>query len=197
MQNKFIKISTLSFSVVILILLSYSYFYLLGLIKENELSTIDNRLKIENQIYKEKESKNISSLLDKTKETRERLEKVLVKDDDMLSIIETLENLGKNTGAKVEITNLKSEDSSSLKPGDINNMKANIKISGTWLSILKTIYLLENFPFYSSISNLRLSRNGIENDNSGDSLKAPTSGDKKTKSYPWSANLSIEILKMK
>lgn len=145
----------------------------------NEINSEDGRKKYEQELLKN---------YDRTKSDREKLLTYMVKEDEIVSLIESVERIGEYSKTELEL--------SSISKGNKNNIKSRVNVKGEWSSVIRSLILMENLPFVLSINNISLATSGnLESSISKGDLKAAkvnTSG-----SNIWSLSFDIEILTVK
>ena len=85
--------------------------------------------------------------------------------DGIVSLIETIENLEKQTGANVKIISINApEHKDKVEKGakiEYAPTVLSISANGSWASIYKVLGLLENLPYQSSLNKVKLVRTGV------------------------------------
>ncbi len=78
---------------------------------------------------------------------------------DPVAFVERLESIASTTGAKINLGNLNIEEN---KMGDVpvKFVKLSFDASGSWSSIMKTLYVLENMPVKTLVQNVSLRKVG-------------------------------------
>jgi len=129
----------------------------------------------------EKQIIELQKVFSHSEPARDKLYSLFIVKDGVVPFIESLEAIGSNTGATVEITSISEvNDETNTK---IGKLKAHIEASGSWSQVSKVLILMETMQKSVVIENVRL--------NTG------TTDDGKVKSSGWllSLNITANILK--
>jgi hypothetical protein len=102
------------------------------------------------------QAKLLSVVASDTKLDRARLLSFFIPSDNVVYFITTLENLGSQSGTKLNLTSVDSDSLTNSPIGTMGKAHAHIDASGSWNAVMKLLALSERMPFATSISNVRL-----------------------------------------
>lgn len=183
-KTKQILLST----VVMIIAVPVLYIMLFINIKEknNNVSALTNEVDI--VLQKEIKLRSVKFLIRDTLQERADLDSHFVADDEIIDFIETIENLGADSGAKIEITNVSISSIEKKEDDQVNIselLNLDFKIKGRFIQMFHFLSMLEKLPFKIDI--LRVNFENI----SEKSRKI----DKTLE--PWNGFFSITTIKLK
>lgn len=141
----------------------------------------------ETEIQKEQniENRALRSILLNTREDRERIDAHVLKDDDVVVFIETIENLGPQSGVAVITSSVNVDDSSGNASTTTGYLKLKLNAQGTWENILHFVSLIENLPNKISVERFSSSISSV---NAEVKTKGPQT---------WQSAIELKVLKLK
>ena len=102
------------------------------------------------------QAQNIVVLHENTGNARSRLHSFFISDNDAVSFIENLEQLGPKVGSAVSLSNVTADDTTGHSSGSFTKISAHIDASGSWQEVMRTLMLSEILPYQSSISGVTM-----------------------------------------
>ena len=146
-----ITISIATFAVYVACYLLYSQIR-----EKNEgISTTLNNIDLE--IEKAETAHTLKTLVLDTKNQRDSLEALIIKDEAVADFAGSIEALGKVTGANTTISSL-----AKISSGDsifkTEQFVVSLGVDGDWSSLRRTLALLESLPYATLIDQVALSR---------------------------------------
>lgn len=108
----------------------------------------------------EVEQKNTIQKFEDTKEDRARLYSYIIPADAAVSFVESLEKLGTESGASVQIDSVMNDDAGAVKGGGPSqpSIKGHVVATGPWQNVMTTLMLAENLPYQSKISGVQFNQ---------------------------------------
>ena len=150
--------------------------------KNNNISVLTNE--VDTVLQKEIKLRSVKYLIKDTEDERADLDSHFVIDDEVINFIEIIENLGMDSGAKIEVTNVSVSSTNKEAADQINISELlylDFKIEGRFAQMFHFLSILEKLPFKIDI--LRVNFGRIPNE------------DGKIKS--WNGFFSITAVKLK
>lgn len=175
-------------TIVLVIVASVAYIILFLNIKEknNNISALTNE--VDNVLQKEIKLRSVGHLIKDTQEDRAKLGSHFVADDEVVDFIEIVEDLGVESGAKVEITNvgINTINEEALNKGKFNELLSiDFKIEGRFVEMFHFLSMFEKLPFKVDIRTVNFEKIPEEKRRIDKSLK------------PWKGFFSITVEKLK
>ncbi|HEU4677262.1 MAG TPA: hypothetical protein VFS75_00925 [Candidatus Paceibacterota bacterium] len=100
----------------------------------------------------------LTRTLDETKEDRDSVNGRILKDEDVIGFLALIETLGKEQGVSLSTSAL------TVEPIDatFERLVMSVAVSGPYQGVIRTLEVLENLPYQSSVLHLQLSRGEAE-----------------------------------
>lgn len=137
----------LMFSIASIVITIFAYIY----IYNKTITQANNYVEANSEVMKEDGRRNSEKELLKTHEatelSRARVLNFLVPEDKIVSFIETVEKVGTDSNTDLELSSITNDE---------KEIKARVSVKGNWSSIMTSLILLENLPYSSYISNIKL-----------------------------------------
>jgi hypothetical protein len=137
----------LMFSIASIVITIFAYVF----IYNKTITQADHYVEANSEVLKEGSKRNSEQELIKihesTKLDRDRLLNFLVPEDKIVNFIESVEKVGEYSNTELELSSITTE-------GDKVKTKVNVK--GGWSSVMTALVLLENLPYSSYISNVKI-----------------------------------------
>ena len=111
--------------------------------------------------------KDVAELYESTKDDRNKLSKFFVPSENVVTFIEALEKLEKDSGGTMAITSIEADDLKGKEQGTFGAFRAHVDVEGSWQAVMKALFLSELIPFKSKIDNVRLDVSALLGDKSG------------------------------
>jgi len=115
--------------------------------------TVDTTNQVRSQSVDNNQSIVLIKTTQNTEKNRNALASHFLSSTDAVGFIESLENIGTQTGSVIKISSIKIATSSSM----IGSAHGHVDAHGSWSSVMKILLLAETLPNVSMIDNLRLS----------------------------------------
>lgn len=114
------------------------------------------------------QEQSLMSVYSSTTFDREKLQTLFIPSTEAISFIESIEQLGTYTASKVSLSSVSSENNvDSIASSSFSRINAHVEAVGTWNAVLRTLFLTETLPYQVSLSDVRLSSSGIDDNKSG------------------------------
>ncbi len=130
-------------------------FYLYIEIKKEKISLYEI---VKESMVLEKEAqanKLLASQIPEIKESEQKIDLIFLKKEEIISFIETLENLGKKTSVSVKLSSVRVGEGKEEKPS------LSLELEGEFKQIFNYLLLMENLPYQIIIDDLDLRAGGI------------------------------------
>ncbi len=144
---------------------------------------------------KREESLRLAKIsLAKNKESIEKIDSYFIARDGVVSFIEELENLGKETGVILSIGSVSAEVDAKVKDDFKETLRIRLEASGSWKDLFYFLSILESLPYRAQIEQMTLSLLGASD-------KIPFGGEagKRVpgKGEVWRGAFELTILKLR
>lgn len=149
-------------------------------VSSEKKSIIELRKTILQNKKKNEEGKLLSDALDRLKKEKDAINAVFLKENELISLIKSLESSGDISGVSLEI--------SSISPAIVDkktNPQISFHIKGSFEQIFRYLYMLENIPYLVTID--KVSLQNIKNE------KISQADYKSLPSYDWQALFSVQL----
>jgi len=137
----------LMFSIASIVITMFAYVF----IYNKTITQADHYVEANSEVLKEGSKRNSEQELIKihesTKLDRDRLLNFLVPEDKIVNFIESVEKVGEYSNTELELSSITTE-------GD--KVKTKVSVKGGWSSVMTALVLLENLPYSSYISNVKI-----------------------------------------
>lgn len=166
------------------------YFYLFMNIKSSDRDISAELVQIKLGADKDERLRSVKSLMDETKNQREKIANLFIQQDGSVDFIEMMESLGKTAGVKLSIDSVGIDPAKNKTGSSTESFRLSVKAEGLWINVLHLLSLLENMPFkvsFDSISLNKISEPEIVN---------PAKGKREIASY-WKGDFGFSVLKIK
>lgn len=183
MRTSTIKIA-LAISAALLISASAVLWYGLYEVGQKTAVIVELSDQIKQEQLKVDHFQALKKLASTTVAARLRLDRAFLKSEEVASFASYLERLATSAGATAKITSY-----SSSQNGDsvfaTENLNATLNISGPWYAVNNAVRLLESIPYASAIDAVSYTKGASEE--AGKALS----------NAPWTANVSLRVVKYK
>ena len=88
---------------------------------------------------------------------RGRLLDTLVKSDHIVDFIKAIEDVGKKSGATVNMSAIAADTFAGASFGAIGSVRASISAKGSWQEAMEALEIIENMPYDISVGNVSMS----------------------------------------
>lgn len=150
------KILVISF---LLALLSISVFvFMFFVINSLNESSLKNSIEIEDGIKKDESLFLIKKDLEDNKVSLEKISSFIVKPDEVVDFIQTIENLALNNGLKSEVKSVSFSPFSEMNSSYLELIKVKVTVIGEWRNVLFFIKVLESHPLKIDMTNISLNK---------------------------------------
>ncbi len=102
------------------------------------------------------ETKTTSDTYKETAATRADMHSHIISNDRVVDLIVTIEAIGKASGSKILIGDISQPDPKQPASSSTSFVDMTITVSGSRLSVIKTLTMLENIGYVSRVENLKL-----------------------------------------
>lgn len=130
---------------IVVSILGYVFIYRQTLAKANNY--FNAKLEVEAENTKEQYENELVSIHSSSENDRMKLKSALVSEDRIVDFIEKLESIGVDSKTVVDVSSIDSNK---------DKVVAKISVKGSWSGVMTALMLLENLPFATSISDIRL-----------------------------------------
>ena len=138
---------------------------------------------IDYEIEKAETASTLKTLVADTKNQRDSLEALIVKDEAVADFAGSIEALSKITGADTTINSL-GKISSGDSLFNTEQFVISLGVDGDWSSLRRTLALIESLPYAASVDNVAFSRD-----------RTPVDPKKSLVIKHWQGSLSFRVLK--
>lgn len=166
------------------------YSYLFMNIKSSDRDVSAELVQIKLESDRDERLRSVKSLMDETKDQREKITNLFVQPDGSVGFIETVESLGKISGAKLEIESVGIDPSKNKTGSSTESFGLSVKAEGLWINVLHLLNLLEKMPFKVSFDTVSLDKI------SEPETANPAKGKGKIASH-WRGDFGFSVLKIK
>lgn len=128
------------------------------------------------QVAKEK-------ILAETVDEQQKINSYILSDQDTVSFIEQIENLGKKADVTLEVDSIGTADLSGKQKDQWGYLTLQISTKGSWAHIFDSMMMLESLPYQVEISNVMVEREPVDS-----SKKQP---------IIWDGHFTLSVLKSK
>ncbi len=136
----------------------------------------DSSLALKAEIGKITNLKDVSLMLNETKDKRDYVSSLFVDKDSIIDFLDLLESIGKQTGATVSVISVADEE----KVGFVGGNRIRLEVKGSWGQVFKSLYALDHMPATFFLRNVSLTEE---------------ESDEKFKKGFWQADVDAVILK--
>lgn len=157
---KYTKLLTIS--IVTTVLVYGVYFYAHIFIRQSISRTLSLRAEAASAMTLDSQSQEIADVYQSTIDDRKKIRSLFVSENDTVTFIETLESVGSLAGS---VLNISSIESIFETEQDLGLLRAHIEAKGSWQAIMRTLMLIENMPYRSTISHVRIDASGSVDNN--------------------------------
>jgi hypothetical protein len=105
-------------------------------------------------IAKERES-NFLQTYEKTASKWEELQGIFIDSNKVVNFIESVEQLGSQSGSKVSIRSIEADNLDNAPSGKEGTVRLRINSQGSWQSVMKALSLAEVLPYKVSVNNVQ------------------------------------------
>lgn len=175
MNHKHAHNSLLILAVVVSLLTVSLYVYMYVAVDTQTDKVVKARDVQATQAMDEKQVGELKTLFGHSEPGRKTLRDLFVRKGEEVTFIESLEALGDQTGADVNIVSI-NEDKNVSNP-NIGTLKARVEASGSWSQISKVLVLIETMQKSIEVDSVRINSSGQVNE--------------RTKSASWTLSLNI------
>lgn len=132
--------------------------------------------------------------LAKNKEAIEKIDSYFIARDGVVSFIEELESLGKETGVILSIGSVSAEADPKVKDDFKETLRIRLEASGSWENLFYFLSILESLPYRAQIEQMTLSLAGAS-----DKIPFGSETVKRTpgKGEVWKGAFELTILKLR
>lgn len=124
----------------------------------------------------EREFKSLIELADRTRAEREEMSSLILADEDVISFLTLIENIGSEQGVGLKTASLNVSAIDTL----LEELSINVTIDGSYNSVMHTLKLFENLPYQSRISKMTVSQASADGGTGG-----------------WSITFTVHVTKFK
>lgn len=156
------------------------YYYVYGEINNINESVAQVMADIDVQTTKKADDRALKSILESTKEDREKIDTYLLSEDGLVQFIETIENLGGISGTEVTTSSVNVVEDKDSKNTEYLTMR--ISVIGSFANTMHFVSLVENVPHQVSINQIR---------------SVVVSNEEKKGPINWNTEFELEVLKLK
>jgi|GEM_PF-2927739 len=175
----------LSFALLTLVLASAGYGMAYRAIKLQAVRAQEAAKEINTADERKQREFEATALHTKTAADRARLESFIVPSEGIVNLIETIEKIGKDVNAPIELSAIGSEPVAGNS--GLSYFKARLKASGSWASVLRALTILENMPHGVTLRNVEVAQS-TEPAATPSTVRAPK---------VWDLSLEIRVLTRK
>jgi Tfp pilus assembly protein PilO len=174
--------------IIVNIFLAVVSVYVFLVIRSNgrAVSSLKNSIQLE--LDREAKLKTMKEAVDATKDDRAKIDSFFIKKIDLISFIESVESLGKTTGAAVTIKAVNSSADPDNQAAIYENLTMNVSVDGSWNQLYRFTALIESMPAAFSLGGVHFARNK----DLADSGKI-----KSANAAPWSGSFEIKAKALK
>lgn len=140
-------------SALFLILSLLIFFFFYKKIGEIKVATIDTEIALQNEILTQEKTKNLDFLMKSIEKEKNSFEKHFVTKADIVTFLNTIENLSSSVGASANILTV--DDSK-----DVPELSLSISAEGSFEAIYKFLLLLENSQYEIQVDMLDIKKGG-------------------------------------
>ncbi|MFA6404584.1 MAG: hypothetical protein WCW03_01115 [Candidatus Paceibacterota bacterium] len=112
------------------------------------------------EISNKDQENDLSKLYESTIGDRQKINALLIGNNEIVSFVEALEALGSKSGSEVKISALTAENTNNQTIGATSTLRAHVEINGSWNSVMRTLKLSETLPYGITIGDVRLGPSG-------------------------------------
>ena len=121
----------------------------------------DARDVVATEQHDQSQSHTLFTLASTTATERDQIVSFFIPSDDIVSFITRIESLGRIASTTVTIATIDADQLSTSAPGTTGHAHAHINATGSWSQTMDFLSLLEQFPYASSLSHVKLNVNNI------------------------------------
>lgn len=92
----------------------------------------------------------------------DKLPNYFVDANNVVSFIEKIESIGRTTGSEISLSSIDADKIDPAATSTQGMIRANVVANGSWLSVIKTLKLMELLPFGVTIKDVKMSMNMIK-----------------------------------
>lgn len=165
MKNFYHHTSFLVLSIATTALVSLLYAYIVISLNKS----VDKTLLTKNQVKEMNEravrEKDMARIYEQTANERKEISRLFVPINSSLEFIEAIEELGKQSGSKINLSSINT-DNSVATTTMFSNIEAHVDVIGSWNAVMKTLVLAELMPYITTVDKVRLETSFTDSDKS-------------------------------
>lgn len=135
------------FAIITVVVVCIGYYFIYNKTIIQAESYVHANQEVDIEAHKKQTDQELQKMFDATKSSRAKLSSFLVHENTLVTFIEMVENVGEQTGTKLELSSLTTES---------DMVKARVTVSGSWTGVISALMLIENLPVNLSINDIHL-----------------------------------------
>ena len=169
-KNHFL-VTSISFGAALLLILFFIIFPSLKEINKINNEVFQERSRLETLYAKGQLQKKVLSKYNEIKDDALFLDEIVLKENQELQYITTLENLAETTEVNLDITIAPAKENFSPK---LSALSFSFVVTGNWQNLLRWLDELEKLPYYTHISEVNVVGQSNNENNTSLKIKAKT-----------------------
>jgi len=162
------------------------YIFLYKKVKAQAQHSSEARVEVLLGNQKKLQERELTTLYADTQEDRSRVDKYVVSEDKIVNFIETIEKIGSDSLADVEMSSINVEKANSKDKKNNGYINAHLNVRGSWSSVMRALILIENLPYNVDIGHINLVYSGASDIDKNNA-----------KVNEWTLSLDIKVLTAK
>jgi len=175
-------------SILVTIVFSLALFYFFKLITNKNTSTVD----ILSTLSKNMAQKNNTEVLLKKSEELEKTDELVnsyfIDSSKISDFVDSLDKLGQNNNTQIKVLNV------AVPQNAKNTIMVKLSIVGNFNNVMRTVYLLEDSPFFVDITQAFVNVNKIQTPVGGNKDNSKTT--KVQTKTSWEADITFNVLSL-
>jgi hypothetical protein len=164
MKNSHSHFLLLMFSLITIVSVGLLYVYMYNTVGTSARRAIVAESAVRSQQTSVLQQKNTENMYNETVGDRAKLDKLFIVDTEAVNFIESLERIGIQSGAKIELSSVAADDTNTLKPGATAYIKGHVSATGQWGNVMRALMLAEVLPYQSKIDGVHLNTSSVSDE---------------------------------